>query len=510
MIDRIYDFIKQYNMFAGCDRIIVGLSGGADSVCLLRVLHSIIEREKLDIRLVAVHVNHGIRGQEAARDEAFARSLCEELGVEFISESVDVPKLAVNEGMSEEEAGRKVRYAVFARCAGDCGKIAVAHHMDDQAETVLMNLFRGSGLKGMSGIAPVRDNIIRPLLCVSRQEIEGYLRELGQEYVTDSTNCENVYTRNRVRNELMPYIKDNVNSEAVRHLVEAAHQAREAQEYIDKCAEELLDKCSTMRNESCSIDLSVFGDAPEVVKAQAVVKVLHMVSGNRKDWYRKHVDAVLDLEHMQVGKCVSLPYGMRAKKTYDSIEIECELCKLSAVEVTDGRQKPCEVTCGKQMAYEAQGDIVPITISEIERAGGIYDLPVGREVYDGTDLRMLRSVRLQVIDRILIDNSAFDKKNVYTKCFDYDKIKGTLVLRFRQEGDVITVCSDGKKRKLKKEFIDRKVPKDIRDSVILLTEEDKVLWAIGLRRGQDYLVEDVTKRVLIVSLEFQEERGYGT
>ena len=164
--------------------LVAGLSGGADSVCLVAVLKEIIEKEQLDIRLLAVHVNHGIRGTEAERDEQFAKQLCRQLSVEYISRRVDVPSVAHQEKLSEEEAGRILRYRIFKEIAtqqekhtGRKVKIAVAHHQNDQAETVLMNLVRGSSLRGICGIRPVRDNIIRPVLCVSRGQIEEYLTQ---------------------------------------------------------------------------------------------------------------------------------------------------------------------------------------------------------------------------------------------------------------------------------------------------------------------------------------------
>ena len=223
--------------------LVAGLSGGADSVCLVAVLKEIIEKEQLDIRLLAVHVNHGIRGTEAERDEQFAKQLCRQLSVEYISRRVDVPSVAHQEKLSEEEAGRILRYRIFKEIAtqqekhtGRKVKIAVAHHQNDQAETVLMNLVRGSSLRGICGIRPVRDNIIRPLLCVSRAQIEEYLTLQGLSYVTDSTNEELVYTRNKIRRELIPYLEKNLNPNAVQKLTELADSVLQAEEYIEQQA----------------------------------------------------------------------------------------------------------------------------------------------------------------------------------------------------------------------------------------------------------------------------------
>ncbi|MBQ4283093.1 MAG: tRNA lysidine(34) synthetase TilS, partial [Lachnospira sp.] len=326
MIDKITQYIKQYNMLEECERIVVGLSGGADSVCLLHVLHSVIEQSAYDIRLMAVHVNHGIRGEEAARDEEFAKTFCDNLGVDYVSERVNIPKLAKDGCMSEEEAGREVRYTVFAKYAGVRGKIAVAHHMDDQAETVLMNIFRGSGLKGVSGMAPVRGNIIRPLLCVTRQDIEDYIAHQGLSYVTDSTNSENVYTRNRVRNELIPYVKQNFNPEIVKHLASLAEEISQCDSLVLQCAKTCMERCVTSGEDGKEfvIDTELLVKEPYMVQSKVVMMLMQSLAMHSKDLYRVHVNAVLALMQSQVGKYICLPYGMKAVKTYDSVKLLIE------------------------------------------------------------------------------------------------------------------------------------------------------------------------------------------
>ena len=236
--------------------LVAGLSGGADSVCLVAVLKEIIEKEQLDIRLLAVHVNHGIRGTEAERDEQFAKQLCRQLSVEYISRRVDVPSVAHQEKLSEEEAV----------------KIAVAHHQNDQAETVLMNLVRGSSLRGICGIRPVRDNIIRPLLCVSRAQIEEYLTLQGLSYVTDSTNEELVYTRNKIRRELIPYLEKNLNPNAVQKLTELADSVLQAEEYIEQQAAGLYEKAVILQPQENPSKPSVKLSVKALVSAPLVLQ----------------------------------------------------------------------------------------------------------------------------------------------------------------------------------------------------------------------------------------------
>ena len=196
MTERIIGSIDTYSMLKGGERVTAALSGGADSVCLLLVLKEL--EEKYNIKVYAVHVNHCIRGEESDRDEHFCRDLCRKLGVELTVRRIDVPAYAADNKRSLEEAARDIRYSVFAEVASG-GKLATAHTASDSAETVILNLARGTGLKGICGIPPVRDNIIRPLIDVTRNDVENYLLKRGQNFITDSTNLSVDYTRNRIR-----------------------------------------------------------------------------------------------------------------------------------------------------------------------------------------------------------------------------------------------------------------------------------------------------------------------
>ena len=204
MIDIREVLINKCKVMQG-DRIAVGLSGGADSVCLLLLLCG--AREELGLDICAVHVHHGLRGAEADEDLSFAKELAERLGVEFESVRIDAREIARSKGVSVEEAGRGARYEALRRRAAG-GLVAVGHHLDDQAETILMNIVRGSGLAGAAGMDWRSGDIIRPLLSVPRTEIEEWLRERGQSWRTDSTNLSDDYTRNRIRHSVMPVLAD--------------------------------------------------------------------------------------------------------------------------------------------------------------------------------------------------------------------------------------------------------------------------------------------------------------
>jgi len=198
--------LRQYSLFTQGDRIAVGVSGGADSVALLRFLA--VLREEYRWELIVCHIHHGLRGAEADRDEQFVRELAGQLGLPYAVRHIDAAALALENHLSVEEAGRDARYAFFAETAGEGGRIATAHTLDDTIETVLMNLIRGTGLHGLCGIPRTRGNIVRPLLDVTRAEVEEYLALLGQPYCTDSTNLSDDYTRNRVRHDILPRLRE--------------------------------------------------------------------------------------------------------------------------------------------------------------------------------------------------------------------------------------------------------------------------------------------------------------
>ena len=237
--EKIYAYMQQHQMLEEKDKVLAGVSGGADSVCMLLILGAC--RAKMDLSLQVVHIEHGLRAQESMEDAEFVRQLCRRLDIPCTVVHEDVAALAAREGLTTEEAGRKARYAAFEKLCPEGGKIAVAHNMHDQAETVLFHLARGSGLDGLAGIRPVRGRIIRPLLCCGRDEIEAYLTQLGQTWRTDRTNEETVYSRNLIRHKVLPLLSGDVNAQAVRHICEAAELVGEAGRYLDSRAQAFMD-----------------------------------------------------------------------------------------------------------------------------------------------------------------------------------------------------------------------------------------------------------------------------
>ncbi len=343
----------------------VGFSGGADSVSLLTVLHNL--KRLLRIQIQAVHVNHNLRGAEALRDEEFCIQYAKMLQVPIQVVSIDVAGYGAKHGLTEEEAGRILRYealqekaAAFAAdidmassmqgTAGKCSAtdkskayktlykaeqerekepeqeraaralIAVAHHADDQAETVLFNLMRGSGLKGLAGMRAKRDNIIRPLLGVSRKDIIGYLKRNNISYVDDSTNFENDHTRNRLRNIIIPELKASVNSEASEHIALSAAIIRDADEYIRAEASGYVDALDEPETDGPVIKLKIkqkeLKEKARILRRYVIIEALRRLNVPLKDWGEKHFSEIDEALFKNKGYHVDLPGQVYAENVY--------------------------------------------------------------------------------------------------------------------------------------------------------------------------------------------------
>ena len=442
---RVREYMKQNHMAEPGDGVLAAVSGGADSVCLLLVLKAL--EESLGIHVAAFHLHHGLRGAEADRDERFVRELCERLQVPLYTVREDVAGYAKAHGLSEEEAGRILRYQWLEKTAGEfgCRRIATAHHKDDQTETVLMNLFRGSGLRGLGGIRPVRElsgelTLIRPLLGINRQEIETYLLEEKEAWCEDSTNKELIYARNKVRNELIPWIREHINDRAEEHILKTAAFASQADEYFVSQAEMLLgDGFQDHEASFAEIDTALFDSQPDIMKSYLIRAMIMKVSGSAKDISARHMDAIAALDGPGGGTLVDLPYGLQAMRSYQKLII-----RKAAVE-QNARG------CGKTLQTK------------------VFPWKKDMEI----------------------------PKNQYTKWFDYDKINDTLSVRTREPGDYFMI-GNGKTKKLHRFFIDEKIPEELRDHILLLAEGNHVLWIIGYRISEYYKVTEATRNILEV------------
>lgn len=457
---KVLNFIQKNALLHGGDTVVTGFSGGADSTALLSVLWEC--KEILDIRVIAVHVNHGIR-EEAGLDEKFCEDFCKDRGIPFVVRFMDIPSMAKKEKLTEEEAGRLARYRIFNEIltAEGGGLVAVAHHQNDVAETVLMNLSRGSGLKGGSSIRPKRDNIIRPFLCTSRSEIEDYLREKDISFCTDRTNLENDHTRNYVRNAVIPMLQENVNNRAVEHLARAAGAFERAEEFIESYTVKLFEKEAVCNEKSVTFDVTRIAGEADIIKESFILLCFEKLVKNRKDIGAAHVDSVLELMKSTDGTSyASLPYGLKAVRSYRELTIgEKGNCKAKALEI-------------------------------------FFEIEEGKETY--VDVPGLGRAQIALLP---YDNTKEPPTETYTKWLDYDRIQ-EVSFRQRKSGDHIFIEPDGKLRKkdLGKFFTDEKVPVSDRENMYLLADKDSILWIPGYRIGAAVKVSKDTRRILSIKI----------
>lgn len=478
MIEKMRECVEKDKLIEAGDLVLAGVSGGADSVCLLLLLLEL--RQQLNFSLEVVHVEHGIRGEESCRDAAFVEKLCREKGVSCHVCAIDVPGYAASAGMGLEEAARKMRYDCYRRIAEAARaprvKVALAHHADDNAETMLFQLVRGSGIAGLGGIRsarPLTENItiVRPLIFATRAQIENYLQEKGQTYCTDATNTDTDYSRNKIRHEVMPKLAE-INSQAIPHMRQSAKLLQELTDYIDAEVVRAMENVCHVENDFCRIAEVLFESYPHIIQTELVHQVIAQVAGSGKNIGSVHVEAVLRLSGLQVGRSVDLPYQLTAMRVYGGVVI--------------GR------SVGRRHMQESHKDALETLEIEAEKleclaAGGIYTVPL----VDG-------SMQFRILD--FHGQIEEIPKKKYTKWLNYDKIKCGLQIRKRMAGDYLIIDEKGHRKKLKDYFVSEKVESDRRDNIWLLADGAKILWVVGGRISADYKIEGQTRKILEVQI----------
>lgn len=445
--------LRQYSLFSQGDRIAVGVSGGADSVALLRFLAAL--RPQFGWDLVVCHIHHGLRGAEADRDECFVRALAEQLGLPCAVSRIDAAALALRDHISVEEAGRMARYAFFTQTAGEGGRIATAHTLDDSIETVLMNLVRGTGLRGLCGIPRIRGNIVRPLLDCTRAEVEDYLGALGQPYCTDSTNLTDDYTRNRIRHDILPRLcalNPNFPGAMARMLPRLAAQQALTDCLAAQSAQQLHAACGGLSRQGLSA-------LPEPVCDRLLLRLLEQ---NR------------------------LPVSAAA------VERMTETLR------TGGKLD----LAARSWFFVAQGDLAAVIYAP---PGGIPPVPVPlpqEETPVILPFSPQKSLKLTLCNKIVANTSEKFNISLLKYAIDCDRIKGYSFMRTRRPGDTFIV---GKKQlSLGEAWAAAGIPALLRPALMVLADEQGVLWAEGIGSSSRAAVTENTKQYVII--ECQEEK----
>ena len=437
---KVKQTIERHHMLNSGDTVLVALSGGADSMALLNVLYSI--KDEYSLTLCAAHFNHKIRGDEADRDEKFCVEICREMGVELFVESADIPALSKQRGIGEEECGRQERYAFFERVAPDA-KVATAHTLSDCEETFLFNLARGASLKGLTSIPPVRGNIIRPLISCSRDEIERYCEQNNIEFVTDSTNLQDEYTRNRIRHRAVPELK-NINPSFDAAFSRCVNSLREDEELLSMLSDAAVER-ARLADGFLTEPIAVLHPS---LKRRAVAAVVEEMTGEKPQLH--HIEAVCGIIENGGDTQVSGGFSLRVssgvlRKVKVQIEEWC-----------------CEVCFGlNKLPY---GDIK-------------------LELFDKNNKINIQNFNKQLLDNVL----------------NYDKINGKLFFSSIREGDKIRLRGRGVTKKLRRIFSEMHIEPELRRSIPVLRDDDGVVWVCGVGVADRVAVDNSTDRFVIVT-----------
>ncbi len=432
--------LDSLNTVSDADNIIVGFSGGADSVCLLHLLSG--SREEKKIKVYAAHINHGIRGEEAERDALFCKNFCEKLSVPFYLLEANCPEEAEKTGESLEECGRRLRYAFFDSLCTEKSLVATAHNANDNVETIIFNMSRGSSVRGVCGIPFCRGNIIRPLLYCSRQEIEGYCQENSLSFVTDSTNLSDDYTRNKIRHNILPVIGE-LNPSFTDSFSRLSGSASEIVSFLDKCSDDLK-KRALHDNGRFSVEL---------LKKSDVAVLKHFLVKEFETRFSKNIEAKKVYELLKL-----LSDGGRIQ-LYGNIYAEVNLR-----------------TDSFRFYSLVDGERVNLSVSSVPFS---YDDGIVNIFINSND-KSLKNIKNYVLDNLV----------------DCDKIKGNLVVRTRCEGDSFSPRKRGLSKSLKKLFNEAGVGIELRDYIPIVCDDNGIVWVMGFGVGADYCVDDNTLNTL--------------
>ncbi|MCX7747857.1 MAG: tRNA lysidine(34) synthetase TilS [Clostridia bacterium] len=458
VVDKVLGTIQKHMLLSEGDRVLVGISGGPDSVCLLHVLNML--KNDFGLTVYAVHINHLLRGKESDLDEVYVTGLCERLGTVLFKKSVDVNKVSRENKVSLEEAGRMVRYEEFERIASEieAQKIAVAHNKNDLAETVLMRMIRGTGLEGLKGIDFKRGKIIRPLLEVERSEIEGYCKENLLEPRTDSSNLTNIYTRNKIRLDVIPYLNREFGVNMVENLWRMAGLLREDNYFIEENANVFYNRCLLKREKKeVVLKASELGTFHEAIKKRIIRYAIKHVKGDLNGIENHHIESAVQLaSYGKTGSLIHLPNQIRVSKSYDQLKVYRENVNKNSIH------------------FNIKVNIPGITYLEC------LDASIEAEVEDAA----YRSSENKAADCALL------------QFFDYEKLKSGINIRNRATGDIFKPIKSNGTKKLKEYFIDCKIPREKRDTIPLVAYGNEILWIIGYKTSDKFKVSENTKRVL--------------
>lgn len=475
LLEKVNSWAAEKDVLKAGTLVLVGVSGGADSVCLLHVLYSLGKLNGFSV--AAVHVNHMLRAEESMQDEKYVKDICEQWGIPLKIYRKDVKSYSKEKRCSVEEAGRILRYALFHDLKNELNAqyIAVAHHKEDQAETIFLNILRGSGLNGICGMEDIQGCIIRPLLNVEKSEIYEYLSRNNLKYRTDSSNLSNIYARNAIRNRIFPEIARQTGFNVTHSLVRLSDIVKADRDFLERLAEENYESILISKSEhSIELDRDKLAGLDFAVSGRIVRIAWENLTGSRKGLESKHVKAALGLAAEKgKNKAIDFPCGIIFKTEYDRAYVM--------------KKEESEAPVPFSMEVRAPADIL---LKEIN---------------------ILARFRVYTADEFGKNFGRFEKpgEKSLIQLFDYDAVAEGINIRYRLPGDVFAPYGGPGKKKLKDFFIDQKIPRHKRDEILLLADGREIIWIVGLRTSEKYRVTKFTKNILYAEITGYDGDGKG-
>lgn len=471
--ERVAEFIRRHGLFAGAGRVLLAVSGGADSIALLHILVALKAQGWIEADLVCAHINHQLRGPASNADEQFVVEQASLLGLPVVTRAVEVRTHARRHRLSLETAARQLRLASLAEIARrrECTWISTGHQKDDNAETVLQRLLRGTGFRGLAGIWPMRRlddlRLASPLLCATRAEIGQYLRRRDLPWREDATNVDVAYTRNYIRHRLLPLLQQEAHGCLVEELSELATSAKRLYVRIERDAEEAWSRLAKSAAGEVILDASGLASLPEPVAIELIRKAVVYLGGGDSDWASPHYRNILQLTRKSMGgKRASLPGGLTAQRERAQIILS-----------TEEPARVCRV-----------GLAPPIP------APTVLAVP-GRTQFAEQDIEASIVQRGEIVFAKLQRD-----KSPFTEYFDLDQVKLPVVVRTRQPGDRFQPLGMAGEKKVGKFLTTAKVPRDLRERILILADREGIIWVCPVRISEQAKITDRTHHVLQLTI----------
>ena len=466
MESKVLQYINRHNLFYPGEKVVVAVSGGADSICLLNILHGI--REELSISLHAAHLDHMLRGKESKADAAYVSRLCRKLGIPATIEAADVGDYSRKRKLATEEAARELRYAFFGRVIAEqeAGCVAVAHTRNDNVETIILHLIRGTGIAGLRGLQPrsvlqmgnerLRINVIRPLLELTRADIEKYCSKLRLKPRLDSSNTSTNYTRNRIRHELIPLLH-TYNSRIDDALLRLSAIARDEMEFLEEQTAQVWSEIAEEEGAGLTLDVERLSLLPAVMQNQVLRWAIKFLCGDTRDIEAEHIEDMARFLNKPAGKMLALPHGIRLHKGYGRLTIT----------------------------------LAGNTASPFPALDKAYSIKIpGETILPGWMIKASISGK---------PPKKFDKG--FTASFDFARTGRELTVRNCEKGDSFRPLGMEGQKNVLRFMSDSRIPRAWRSTIPLVCSGGKVIWVAGWRMDESVKITRSTQKVLRLSFE---------